>query len=242
MNTLPNSSRVSFENPKAWPHSGSFSTNNPMETDYTAVRPWESFKSRYHWQNLVVCFYHCSFYKFYEFLLQLNFTEKAVNRCACLLFHSLWFPGTTKVGSALVEWRRRWHPTPVLLPGKSHGRRSLVGYSPWGREESDTTEWLHFHSSLSRIEGNGNPLQCSCLENPRDGRTWWAAIYGVTQSRTRLKWLSSSSSIRREYRHKFLFFREICRTGLCCLICSRGSVSSILKRILVYVSLWQGDD
>ena len=67
-------------------------------------------------------------------------------------------------------WRRQWHPTPVLLPGKSHGRRSLVGCSPWGREESDTTEQLHFHFSLSCTgEGNGNPLQCSCLENPRDG-------------------------------------------------------------------------
>ena len=60
---------------------------------------------------------------------------------------------------------------------------------------SDTTERLHFHFSLSCIgEGNGNPLQCSCLENPRDGGAWWAAVYGVTQSRTRLKWLSSSSS------------------------------------------------
>ena len=92
-------------------------------------------------------------------------------------------------------WRRQWHPTPVLLPGKSHGRRSLVGCSPWGREESDTTERLHFHFSLSCIgEGNGNPLQCSCLENPRDGGAWWAAVYGVAQSRTRLKRLSSSSS------------------------------------------------
>ena len=88
-------------------------------------------------------------------------------------------------------WRRQWHPTPVLLPGKSHRRRSLVGCSPWSRQESDTTEWLHFHFSLSCIgEGNGNPLQCSCLENPRDGRAWWAAVYGVAQSRTRLKWLS----------------------------------------------------
>ena len=87
--------------------------------------------------------------------------------------------------------RRRWQPTSVLLPGKSHGRRSLVGFSPWGLEESDTTEILPFHFSLSCIgEGNGNPLQCSCLENPRDGRAWWAAVYGVTQSRTRLKWLS----------------------------------------------------
>ena len=92
-------------------------------------------------------------------------------------------------------WRRQWHPTPVLLPGKSHGQRSLVGCSPWGCEESDTTARLHFHFSLSCIgEGNGNPLQCSCLENPRDGGAWWAGVYGVAQSRTRLKRLSSSSS------------------------------------------------
>ena len=86
-------------------------------------------------------------------------------------------------------------PTSVLLPGKPHGRRSLGGCSPWGCEESDTTERLHFHISLSCIgEGNGNPLQCSCLENPRDGEAWWAAVYGVTQSWIQLKWLSSSSS------------------------------------------------
>ena len=91
------------------------------------------------------------------------------------------------------ERRRQWHPTPVLLPGKSHGWRSLVGCSPWGCEESDTTERLHFHFSLSCIgEGNGNPLQCSCLENPRDGGTWWPAVYGVAQSQTGLKRLSSS--------------------------------------------------
>ena len=60
------------------------------------------------------------------------------------------------------------------------------------------TEQLHFCFSLSCIgEGNGNPLQCSCLENPRDRGAWWAAVYGVAQSRTRLKWLSSSSSSRR---------------------------------------------
>ena len=95
----------------------------------------------------------------------------------------------------LSIWRRQWHPTPILLPGKSHGRRSLVGCSPWGREESDKTEQLHFHFSLSCIgEGNGNPLQCSCLGNPRDGGAWWAAVYGVAQSRTRLKRLSSGSS------------------------------------------------
>ena len=73
--------------------------------------------------------------------------------------------------------------------------RSLAGCSSWGRWESHTTEQLHFHFSLSCIgEGNGNPLQCSCLENLRDGGAWWAAVYGVAQSRTRLKWLSSSSS------------------------------------------------
>ena len=94
-----------------------------------------------------------------------------------------------------VYTQKQWHPTPVLLPGKSHGRRSLVGCSPWGGEESDTTEWLHFHFSLSCIgEGNGNPLQCFFLENPRDGGAWWAAGYGVARSRTRLKRLSSSSS------------------------------------------------
>ena len=95
----------------------------------------------------------------------------------------------------IPQRRRQWHPTPVLLPGKSHGQRSLVGCSPWGREELDMTAWLHFHFLLSCIgEGNGSPLQCSCLENPRDGGAWWAAVYGVSQSQTRLKWLSSSSS------------------------------------------------
>ena len=111
--------------------------------------------------------------------------------------------GVAKSRTRLRDWteliasfrRRQWQPTPVLLPGKSHGWRSLVGCSPWGREESDTTERLHFHFSLSCIgEGNGNPLQCSCLENPRDGGVWWAAVYGILQSRTRLKRLSSSSS------------------------------------------------
>ena len=90
--------------------------------------------------------------------------------------------------------RRKWYSTPVLLLGKSHGQRTLVGCSPWGHWVSDMTERLHFHFSLLYIgEGNGNPLQCSCLENPRDGGAWWGAVYGVTQSRTRLKWLSSSS-------------------------------------------------
>ena len=113
--------------------------------------------------------------------------------CRQILYH-LSYPGgffffPLSYYKGLRIWHaRRWHPTPVLLPGKSHGRRSLVSCSSWGREESDTTERLHFHFSLSCIgEGNGNPLHCSCLENPRDGGAWWAAVYGVAQSRTRLK-------------------------------------------------------
>ena len=99
-----------------------------------------------------------------------------------------------------LTWRRQWQPTPGLLPGKSHGPRSLVGCSPWGHEESIMTEELHFYFSLSCIgERNGNPLQCSCLENPRDSGAWWAAVYGVAQNQTRLKRLSSSSSSSRSW-------------------------------------------
>ena len=87
--------------------------------------------------------------------------------------------------------------------GESHGWRSVVGCSPWGRERSDTTERLHFHFSLSCIgEGNGNPLQCSCLENPRDGGAWWASVYGVAQIRTGLKRLSNSSSSSKREENK----------------------------------------
>ena len=117
--------------------------------------------------------------------------------------------------NAVVHRRRQWHPTPVLLPGKSHGRRSLVGCSQWGCKESDTTQQLHFHSSLSCIgEGNGNPLQCCCLENPRDGEAWWAAIYGVAQCRTWLKWLSNSNSkfrLRRWLDWAYVFNQQYCR-------------------------------
>ena len=84
-------------------------------------------------------------------------------------------------------------PHSSTLDWKIHGRRCLEGCSPWSCWGSDTTEQLHF--SLSCIgEGNGNPLQCSYLENPRDEGAWWAAVYGVAQNRTRLKRLSSSSS------------------------------------------------
>ena len=88
--------------------------------------------------------------------------------------------------------------------------RTLAWKIPWMEEpgrlqsmgllESDTTERLHFHFSLSCIgEGNGSPLQCSCLENPRDGEAWWAAISGVAQSRTQLKWLSSRHKMKQDY-------------------------------------------
>ena len=94
-----------------------------------------------------------------------------------------------------LHWRRKWQPIPVFLPWESQGWGSPVDCHLWGCTESDMTERLPFHFSLSHIgEGNGNPFQCSCLENPRDGGAWWAAVYGVAQSRTRLKRLSSSSS------------------------------------------------
>ena len=97
-------------------------------------------------------------------------------------------------------------PHSSTLAWKSHGQRSLVGYNPWGCEELDTTERLHFHFSLSCIgEGNGNPLQCSCLETPRDGGAWWATVYGVAQSRTQLKQLSSSSI----YNHHIVHFNYL---------------------------------
>ena len=89
---------------------------------------------------------------------------------------------------------RRWiregngNPLQYSCLEKSHGPRSRVGCSPWVREESDTTERLHFHFSLSCFgEGDGKQLQCSCLENPRDGGAWRVAVYGVAQSQTRLK-------------------------------------------------------
>ena len=111
-----------------------------------------------------------------------------------------------------MHWRRKWQPTPVFLHGESQGQGSLVGCSPWGRWESDTTERLRFDFSLSCIEeGNGNPLQCSCMENPRDGGAQWAAVYGVAQSRTRLKRLSSRSSssprIRTKLKYTLLTFK-----------------------------------
>ena len=116
-----------------------------------------------------------------------------------------------------ISWRRQWQPTPVFLPGKSHGWGSLVGYSPWGRKESDMTERLHFHfqrsggsdskesacnsgdpgsisgSGRSLGEGNGNRLQYSCLENPMDGGAGWVTVHGVAKSQTQLSDLHLTS-------------------------------------------------
>ena len=84
--------------------------------------------------------------------------------------------------SSTLDWKIPWAEEPG-------------GLQSMGLRRVGTTEGLHFHFSLSWIgEGNGNPVQCSCLENPRDGVAWWAAVYGFSQSRTQLKWLSSSSS------------------------------------------------
>ena len=104
--------------------------------------------------------------------------------------------------SSTLAWKIPWTEEPG-------------GLQSMGSLRVDTTEHLHFHFSLSCIgEGNGNPLQCSCLENPRDRGAWWAAIYGVTQSRTQLKRLSSSScSSSTVLFNFFLFFRWIVFTS-----------------------------
>jgi len=146
---------------------------------------------KYETSNFALLFQNC-FHCLSPLRFHMNFRIDFFISFFSAMPHGLW-------DLSSLTWRRQWHPTPVLLPGRSHGRRSLVGCSPWGRKESDTIERLHFHFSLSCIgEGNGNPLQCSCLENPRDEGAWWAAIYGVAQSRTLLKRLSSSSSLTRD--------------------------------------------
>ena len=135
------------------------------------------------------------------------------------IYYLLMFDGDHSDQSEMIPHSfdlQKWQPTPILLPGKSRGWRSLVGYSPWGGQESDTTERLPFHFSLSCIrERNGNPLQYSCLENPRDGGAWWAAVYGVAQSWTRLKrqqqqrqW-QSWAFFHAPLSHLYAFFGEV---------------------------------
>ena len=141
------------------------------------------------------CFYHLSLNGFRTWLVSGH------------KFGLTIYNGTDSIGGRM--WPNNKHTlearsgegngTPLQYSGLENPMdESLVGCSPWGGEESDTTEQFHFHFPLSCIgEGNGNPLQCSCLENPRDRGAWWAAVYGVAQSQTRLKGLSSSSSTKR---------------------------------------------
>ena len=150
-------------------------------------------------EDFEACFIFCiSFHIMYLLVFPLKY---------CNVHIELWGHMTRKVMRHFDKaygnlQRRQWHPTPVLLPGISHGRRSLVGCSPWGRQELGTTERLDFHFSMTFTlqwlscigEGNGNPLQCSCLENPRGRGAWWAVVSGVAQSWTRLKRLRSSNS------------------------------------------------
>ena len=176
---------------------------------FPLILAWVASADLFHWWIIMVSYICWSFSKLG--LSPNRALEKTSFSCSLLSNHAvLWgiililtkikfFHSTTQETKWLHVYRtfrrRQWHPTPAPLPGKSHGRRCLVGCSPRGRKESHTTEWLHFHFSLSCTgEGNGNPLQCYCLENPRDGGAWWAAIYGVAQSWTRLKRLSNSSS------------------------------------------------
>ena len=142
-----------------------------------------------------------------------------------------------------MHWRRKWQPTPVFLPGESQGQRSLVGCRLWGGTESDMNEQLHFHFSLSWVgEGNGNPLQCSCLENPRDEGAWWAAVCGVAQSWTGLKRRSSSSS------SSLTSPGPLTQEGTCHLIKDKrpetGSLSPILHPLPLpgkaLINKWQG--
>ena len=113
--------------------------------------------------------------------------------------------------NSTLAWKIPWTEEPRRLQSMGSLR---VGHN-----------WVtSFNFSLSCIgEGNGNPLQCSCLENPRDGGAWWAAVYGVAQSQTRLKWLSSSSSSSK-FQHLSLF-GSLCRAHE--LVLTVPSLSSI---------------
>ena len=140
------------------PHSSTLDWKIPLTEEPGRLQSMGLQRVRHDWAteliySLVYFSLHCQ---------KVNFTKGRDFVC--------FFTAVSTVPRTICVSVEQWHPTPVLLPGKSHVWRSLVGCSPWGCEVSDTTEWLHFHFSLSCIgEGNGNLLQCSCLENPRTG-------------------------------------------------------------------------
>ena len=151
------------------------------------------------------------------------------------LYEDLSFYFSESLGIYELIRPKQWHPTPVLLPGESHGQRSQVGCSPWGRWESDTTEQLPFNFSLSFIgEGNGNPLQCSCLEESQgQGSLVGFHLWGHTESDT--TGLSSSSSKQSEMK-----VAQLCPTLCDPMDCSPpgSSVHGILQaRILEWVAI-----
>ena len=140
----------------------------------------------YTWEKCVFCCFRWNVSFFFLCIFISNLLGSFGLMCCLKLmfdyYFSVWMMSEKAMAphSSTFAWKIPW----TEEPGRLQSMGSL---------ESDMTERLHFHFSLSCTgEGNVNPLQCSCLENPRDGEVWWAAIYGVAQSRTRLKWLSSS--------------------------------------------------
>ena len=127
---------------------------------------------------------------FLDTLLGLEGIYSSVN---CTLLTFIEFPSENIYVLLVSAWRRQWHPTPVLLPGKSHGQRGLVGCSPWVAKSwtqlNNFTFIFHFHALEKEVA-----TYSSVLAWRISGRAWWAAVYGVSQSRTRLTRLSSSSS------------------------------------------------
>ena len=119
--------------------------------------------------------------------------EYSIDYLPFLVTVTVFFPPITDIGNhdlqfTVMNQEKAMAPHSSTLAWKIPWTEEPGGLQSMGSLESDMTERLPFHFSLSCVgEGNGNPLQCSCLENPRDGGAWWAAVYGVTQSRTRLK-------------------------------------------------------
>ena len=154
---------------------------------YTYYTPFHSADSCVPYPNMPLHLRRCLFHR----------TDESSNKRQYLLVLN-----TKKYCHIRRKWtpsdcyrRRQWHPTPVLLPGKSHGQRSLVGCSPWGLwrvgHDWETSPSLFTFMHWRR---KWQPTPVFVLENPRDGGAWWAAVYGVAQRQTQLKRLSSCCS------------------------------------------------